>query len=89
MFGYDYDRESFLFRINRGDFKRSVISRVVHPSHAVYNQLGWGPCFGEGDLWLKHHFRDPKECVCKKASQVAHDDSFTVKEYEIFEVTPA
>ncbi|CAI2185029.1 7122_t:CDS:2 [Funneliformis geosporum] len=90
MFGYDYDRESFLFRINRGNVKRSVISRVVHPSHAVYNQSGWGPCFGEGDLWLKRHFRDPTECVCKKASyeaRIAHDESFIVREYEIFEVT--
>ncbi|CAG8618755.1 20298_t:CDS:2 [Rhizophagus irregularis] len=92
MFGYDYDRESFLFRINRADFKRSVISRVVRPTHAVYNQQGWGPCFGEGDLWLKRHFRVSEECVCRKASyefQIVRDESFTVKEYEIFEVTPA
>ncbi|CAG8746792.1 6308_t:CDS:2 [Cetraspora pellucida] len=90
MFGYDYDRDSFLFRINRADLKRSMISRVIQPNYAVYNHNGWGPCFGDGDLWLRRHFREAGECNCKKSSyefQVTLEESFLVKEYEIFEVT--
>ncbi|CAB4482706.1 unnamed protein product [Rhizophagus irregularis] len=48
----------------------SKIGRVITNSsaYAVNDSQSTGPCFGDGDLWLRDQFDQPGNCSCNKES---------------------
>lgn len=99
-------RDSFLFQFNIY-YKKNLtakISRVSNncASYAISDFQLNGPCFGDGDLWMKDQFNQAGSCYCNKESyeqsvgDMFHRDSwegwtgkngtFAVNDYEVFQV---
>ncbi|CAI2173698.1 3103_t:CDS:2 [Funneliformis geosporum] len=80
------------------------ISRVSNncSAYAISDSQSKGPCFGDGDLWMKDQFNQAGSCYCNKESyeqsvgDMFHRDSwegwtgkngtFAVDDYEVFQV---
>ncbi|EXX72912.1 hypothetical protein GLOIN_2v1785846 [Rhizophagus irregularis DAOM 181602=DAOM 197198] len=65
-------RDAFIFQFNIY-YKKNLtakIGRVITNSsaYAVNDSQSTGPCFGDGDLWLRDQFDQPGNCSCNKES---------------------
>ncbi|CAB4419167.1 unnamed protein product [Rhizophagus irregularis] len=65
-------RDAFIFQFNIY-YKKNLtakIGRVITNSsaYAVNDSQSTGPCFGDGDLWLRDQFNQPGNCSCNKES---------------------
>jgi len=99
-------RDAFIFQFNIY-YKKNLtakIGRVLTNSsaYAINDYQSNGPCFGDGDLWLRDQFNQSGNCSCNKESydqtvgDMFHRDSweswtgkngtFAVEDYEVFQV---
>ncbi|CAG8473618.1 1649_t:CDS:2 [Acaulospora colombiana] len=92
---YQRTRNSFIFSLNKMDLDKSIYSRVVDETHAIYSHIDFGPSFGarKYDLKLYGKFDDGNGNCCNKKSYSkgirSSGESFKVKEYEVYQVIKA
>ena len=84
-------KDSFVFNFkNNGRIEDYVLSRVKDENKAIYNNLSYGPSFGEDDLyvWSENNY-NTYFCKCKKASYekpIKETGKFFIEECEVFQV---
>ncbi|CAG8572595.1 5061_t:CDS:2 [Dentiscutata heterogama] len=83
--------ESFLFSFGNRDLLEDVkISNVSNDKYAItLNDEGYGPCFGDKDLWMRGNFSQPDSCSSQRddyESRVTRHQKFFVSEYEVFKI---
>jgi hypothetical protein len=86
---YGITKDSFIFSFN---FEKHILSRVKNEQYAIFNARGCGPLFGEcGDdlaIWGSDSY---DRSFCEKRSYKKRirktEDSFSVEEYEVFQIT--
>jgi hypothetical protein len=82
-------KDSFIFSFN---VEKHILSRVKNEQYAIFNARGCGPLFGEcGDdlaIWGSDSY---DRSFCEKRSYKKRirktEDSFSVEEYEVFQIT--
>jgi hypothetical protein len=93
---YGNTKDSFIFSfINKENIKNHIISRVKFVECAINHWHSYGPSFGNGDLKIYGGYGSNgsfsnKASYCEKKSyeiQIRNTvDSFSVEEYEIFQI---
>ncbi|RHZ44696.1 hypothetical protein Glove_712g15 [Diversispora epigaea] len=91
--GYWNTEDSFLFTFGqRGMVEDAKLSRVSRQRsyYAIrFNGKDYGPCFGDKDLSMKGNFNQKENCSCQKddyLDSITESTTFSVDEYEVFEV---
>ncbi|CAG8499892.1 2030_t:CDS:2 [Diversispora eburnea] len=71
------------------DAKLSRVSRQRSYYAIRFNGKDYGPCFGDKDLSMKGNFNQEESCSCQKddyLDSITESTTFSVDEYEVFEV---
>ncbi|CAG8492239.1 284_t:CDS:1, partial [Acaulospora colombiana] len=91
---YEYSEDSFLFafrgpNISRGemDAKNVILSRVEHPTHALYQSANNGLTFGGGDLEMYGEYFNEESKIYSNKYEYEKcirkvGGKFTIDEYE-------
>ncbi|RGB29244.1 TLD-domain-containing protein [Rhizophagus diaphanus] len=82
-------KESFIFSLDKNNLENSIFSRVIDTKHAIYNYIGFGPCFGSDDSDFVLFYDENKgQCVINSYEKAIRqsDGCFEVDDYEVFQV---
>ncbi|UZO27798.1 uncharacterized protein OCT59_019985 [Rhizophagus irregularis] len=83
---YDFN---LLVRGNKNNLENSIFSKVIDTKHAIYNYIGFGPCFGLDDSDFVLFYDEYKgQCVINSYEKAIRqsDGYFEVDDYEVFQV---
>ncbi|GES96352.1 carbohydrate-binding module family 13 protein [Rhizophagus clarus] len=87
---YGSTKDSFIFSFENSSTEDYILSRVKSEISATWNDCNCGPYFGGGDFVL-YNFYDNYNSYCRKKHYEKpirkSRDIFTVKEYEVFQIT--
>ncbi|RIB28875.1 hypothetical protein C2G38_2137128 [Gigaspora rosea] len=95
---YKYCNDSFIFSLKNCTIQNSILSRVKKPEFAIDCSMNYGPKFGVGDLTMENDFDKRLNCwncqysyekrIRNKSTFNSNGFSrFSVKEYEIFQIS--
>ncbi|EXX74128.1 hypothetical protein RirG_053980 [Rhizophagus irregularis DAOM 197198w] len=82
-------KESFIFSLDKNNLENSIFSKVIDTKHAIYNYIGFGPCFGLDDSDFVLFYDEYKgQCVINSYEKAIRqsDGYFEVDDYEVFQV---
>ncbi|KAG9300485.1 hypothetical protein G9A89_010111 [Geosiphon pyriformis] len=87
---WQYTGESFVFSFgNAGDLNDAKISMLLPGCEAIYDDPGFGPCFGKTDLDMRIKFDEPNNCSSIRrcyTHSITDTKKFAVDEYEVFQI---
>ncbi|PKC68235.1 hypothetical protein RhiirA1_457475 [Rhizophagus irregularis] len=82
-------KESFIFSLDKNNLENSIFSKVIDTKHAIYNYIGFGPCFGLDDSDFVLFYDEYKgQCAINSYEKAIRqsDGYFEVDDYEVFQV---
>ncbi|RGB35948.1 hypothetical protein C1646_698465 [Rhizophagus diaphanus] len=87
---YGITKDSFIFSFKDKEIiENYILSRVKYENFAIYNDSGFGPCFGDGDLFLLSGENYDQGCsYIEWYDKLIRETEgyFFVEDYEIFQI---